>query len=268
MKFIRPGILLWFALMVVPAGLARAADQITKSFDVMVFTRPLPGKDAEFNQWYDRQHVPDLLRVPGFTAARRWKLLIGATPTSTLPPYLVIYEVQTGNLAVANAEVAKRAADGTIRHGAALDYPAIETVIMTPIGPKVFAKDLPRTSAAMAIPGKTKLADYALIVFTRPMPGRDAEFNAFYNQKHMPDVIRVPGFVSGQRFEMVSNESHNLDIPPYLVIYEFRSFDLNATIAEIMRRAKTGITRTSSSFSPDAMVYYFAPLGPRVLAAP
>jgi len=266
MRFIRRSILLGMALL--GAGLAKAAQPPANNYDVMVFTRPVPGTDAEFNAWYDQQHVPDLLRVPGFMAARRWKLQIGATPTSTLPPYLVIYEVQTGNLAATDAEVAKRAANGTIRHGAALDYPAIETVIMAPIGPKIFAKDLPGTRPALAVPGNTSLMDYSLVVFTRPMPGREAEYNAFYNEKHMPDVIRVPGFISGRRFHMVSNESHNRDIPPYLVIYDFKSYDLSATIAEILRRAKTGVTRMSSSFSPDAMVYYFAPLGPRVLAAP
>ena len=99
------------------------------------------------------------------------------------------------------------------------------------------------------------MASICFSVFTRPMPVREAEYNVFYNEKHMPDVIRVPGFISGQRFHLVSNESHNRDIPPYLVVYDFKSYDLSATIAEIRRRAKTGITRTSSSFSPDAMVY-------------
>lgn len=39
-----------------------------------VFTNCTPGDDAEFNDWYDKVHVPDLLKVPGVVACRRSKL--------------------------------------------------------------------------------------------------------------------------------------------------------------------------------------------------
>ena len=30
----------------------------------VVMTNSGEGKDAEFNRWYDNQHIPDVLRVP------------------------------------------------------------------------------------------------------------------------------------------------------------------------------------------------------------
>ncbi|RYE52896.1 MAG: hypothetical protein EOP18_09985 [Rhizobiaceae bacterium] len=39
-----------------------------------VFTNCTPGDDAEFNDWYDNVHVPDLLKVPGVVACSRSSL--------------------------------------------------------------------------------------------------------------------------------------------------------------------------------------------------
>jgi len=46
-----------------------------------------PEHEAEFNLWYDREHIPDRVGVPGFIAARRHQGLPGA-----LWPYLALYE--------------------------------------------------------------------------------------------------------------------------------------------------------------------------------
>ena len=31
-----------------------------------------PAQEDEFNDWYDLEHVPERLRVPGFLNAQRW----------------------------------------------------------------------------------------------------------------------------------------------------------------------------------------------------
>ena len=41
-----------------------------------VFTNCTPGDDAEFNDWYNNVHVPDLLKVPGVVACRRSSLSV------------------------------------------------------------------------------------------------------------------------------------------------------------------------------------------------
>ena len=54
----------------------------------VVITTPLPGKDDEFNTWYTEQHLPDVLRFPGFVSEQRFKL----PEDSTLPGrYLALY---------------------------------------------------------------------------------------------------------------------------------------------------------------------------------
>jgi hypothetical protein len=54
---------------------------------LLVLMQPSPTFEEEFNDWYDTDHVPERLAVPGFLAARRYVCLTG------WPAYLVIYDL-------------------------------------------------------------------------------------------------------------------------------------------------------------------------------
>jgi hypothetical protein len=47
-----------------------------------------PEREAEFNDWYNTEHIPHFSRVPGVTCARRFRALCGA------PRYVALYHVQ------------------------------------------------------------------------------------------------------------------------------------------------------------------------------
>lgn len=36
-----------------------------------------PGREAEFNRWYDNEHVPDAVRMLGAIGAARYKVILG-----------------------------------------------------------------------------------------------------------------------------------------------------------------------------------------------
>jgi len=46
-----------------------------------------PGEEAQFHEWYDTEHIPDRLVLPGFAAAFRYEVDVGA------PRWMVVYEV-------------------------------------------------------------------------------------------------------------------------------------------------------------------------------
>lgn len=46
-----------------------------------------PGQEAEFHDWYDTEHIPDRLVIPGFAAASRYEVVDGE------PRWMVIYEL-------------------------------------------------------------------------------------------------------------------------------------------------------------------------------
>lgn len=59
---------------------------------LLTMTEPPPAMDEEFNAWYDGEHLPERLAIPGFRSARRW--------VADLAPgegrYLATYELASG----------------------------------------------------------------------------------------------------------------------------------------------------------------------------
>lgn len=47
-----------------------------------------PEDEAEFNEWYDKEHIPMFLKVPGVLSAKRAVVLKGYSK----PKYITIYE--------------------------------------------------------------------------------------------------------------------------------------------------------------------------------
>ena len=97
--------------------------------------------------------------------------------------------------------------------------------------------------------GTGAVGSYRMYVFTNPTAGQDAAYNDWYDHQHVPDVLNVPGFLTGQRFAMVDPEQHNpVKLPRYLALFELTSRGLVATDAEILARGRDGRTVGSPSF--------------------
>ena len=52
-----------------------------------------PAHDAEFNEWYDHEHIPALSKVPGTICARRFKDMTGSHR------YLALYHLESPDVA-------------------------------------------------------------------------------------------------------------------------------------------------------------------------
>jgi hypothetical protein len=100
----------------------------------MIITNAVPGKEQEFNTWYDQQHIADVLRVPGFVAARRFEL---AQPESDLPGrYLALYEIETDDPQAALAELTRRAGTEQMVMSEALDRSRVSATLFAALGPR------------------------------------------------------------------------------------------------------------------------------------
>ncbi len=53
-----------------------------------------PDNDAEFNNWYTHQHLPERVGVPGFSRGRRWGVPKGAKHGKGAQ-YFTLYEIET-----------------------------------------------------------------------------------------------------------------------------------------------------------------------------
>jgi hypothetical protein len=98
----------------------------------VVITDALPGREEEFNAWYDQQHLADVLRVPGFVAAQRFKL---AQPENSLPGrYLALYEIETEDPEAALAELTKRSGTEQMIMTEAMDLSKVSATLFAAAG--------------------------------------------------------------------------------------------------------------------------------------
>ncbi len=78
------------------------------------------------------------------------------------------------------------------------------------------------------------MARYSYVVFSRPVLGQEAEYNDWYDDQHLSDVLRVPGFISARRFKSSDDQGGD---GAYLAIYDIESDDPAQTLAELHSRA-------------------------------
>ncbi len=74
-----------------------AAYKMPDTDYLFVVAHDIPSnKEAEFTAWYDTEHIPAMLRVPGFVSARRFKLAPLSAESrrqSSSPRYVTIYDL-------------------------------------------------------------------------------------------------------------------------------------------------------------------------------
>jgi hypothetical protein len=68
------------------------------------------------------------------------------------------------------------------------------------------------------------MAKQILVVVSNSTPGQDDEYNRWYTEQHLDDVLRVPGVVAAQRFKVAFDGAKSL-LGPYLAIYEIETDD-------------------------------------------
>jgi hypothetical protein len=115
-------------------------------YTFVVLTNPVAGKEAEFNDWYNGQHIPDVLNVPGFVCAQRFRLADSqfGGKGSTTHKYLALYEIETDDLAGTLKELRARGGTAEIVPTETLDTGSVATFVFTPIAGKVMAHDVKR----------------------------------------------------------------------------------------------------------------------------
>jgi hypothetical protein len=93
---------------------------------MVVQSRPVSAdREHEYNEWYTSVHIPEILAVPGFTGARRYKV------TSTDGPvYVAVYDIEADDVTAPVKELSARSAAG--RHTRsdllATDPPPVVTI--------------------------------------------------------------------------------------------------------------------------------------------
>ena len=147
-----------------------------------------PKYEEEFNAWYNTEHLPELLTLPGFLDAARYVATRGA------PKYLAVYEL-TSIEAVRSPEFSKRQ----------------RTPWETRMSPRVTGKNLTRIVGRQIFPRTVENPDRgmapALQIGRMSVPdSADAAWNEWYNTEYIPGYRTVPGVIYARRYQALDGE--------------------------------------------------------------
>jgi len=180
-----------------------------------------PDNDAEFNDWYNIEHVPQLTALPGFVRTRRY-----FCEKSDIR-YLAWYET----------------ADETIEAGPDFQYIVGHPTPWSLRMRKLYGdhrermnfklmRDVANASAALPAPG----APWMYIVHTDIPDYIVDEYNAWYDNEHLPRCANIPGVLRARRYTSAPCTSGNIG-PKYLTTYEMTGADVwESPAAQVARK--------------------------------
>src|SRR5260370_19060276 len=154
--------------------------------------------EDEFHDWYDLEHVPERLRVPGFINADRWigskepKLSLATYDLENVgvlhsPPYLAV----GGENGSPWTKRTARFRNSLMRYEGEQLFPGDKTA--------------PRDAAAL------------LVIAMNVAPEHEAEFNEWYNTEHIPALGGVAGTLAARRYRGAGATQR------YVALYHFAS---------------------------------------------
>jgi len=106
---------------------------------------------------------------------------------------------------------------------------------------------------------------YKLLALTAPVSSeREGEFNDWYQNVHLDQLVAIKGIKSAQRFRLAINVGEG-EASPYLAIYDIETDDIEGVMKDIASRAGTErMVMSEALAAPKAIVYQ--ELGPPVFA--
>jgi hypothetical protein len=113
-----------------------------------------------------------------------------------------------------------------------------------------------------ATKGSKKLKNYTMLVQTNAKPGREAEFNDWYSNHHLHDVLKIPGFVAAQRFQWANSEGAKPPKYKYYAAYQMKTDDVAGTLAELFKRSGTPDLPVSDAMDSDVSFAVYEAMAP------
>jgi len=154
--------------------------------------------EDEFHDWYDLEHIPERLRVPGFLNADRW---IGTTDPKVS---VATYDLDNVNVLKSPPYLAVGGENGS---------PWTKRTAR-------FRKSLLRYEGEQLFPGdKTAPREAAalMLIGMNVAPEHEHEFNEWYNTEHIPALGSVTGTLCARRYRGIGGTQR------YVALYHLTS---------------------------------------------
>ncbi len=185
---------------------------------LMVYVDIDPDQDADFNAWYNDEHLPDLLNLPGFLNAARYEAATGG------PRYLACYELESAAAMQSDAFLAYRntPSEWTQRISLSTKGRHYSRIVGTQIYPA-------ETDAYVLGRGMAPALQVGRMIVPQQV---EAKYNEYYDTVRTPANLEVPGVIAVRRYHAVEGE------PKYMTVYEFEHEKVPETQAWNERRAQ------------------------------
>jgi hypothetical protein len=173
---------------------------------LMVYCDVAAEHEDEFNRWYNEEHIPERLALPGVLNAARYKAVEGG------PSYLACYELDSADAWHSEAWQQR------LKHPTAWSQRMSPSVIGTSYIRNLYQRIYPQDLAAeTAEAGMSPV----LLIGRMSVPAHlDAKFNEAYNHERLPLCQRIPGYIRARRFEAVMGS------PKYTTVHEMTALDV------------------------------------------
>jgi hypothetical protein len=95
---------------------------------LMTFSDPVKGKEAEYDDWYQNVHLPQVCAIPGIRSAQRFRLLDTGDRESGGPRNLAVYQLDDDPQQVF-AEMIARARSGALDRSTSIDQSTVSVML-------------------------------------------------------------------------------------------------------------------------------------------
>jgi hypothetical protein len=238
---------------------------------MLVFANPIPGREAEFNDWYTNTHMGDLVQLQGWMGAQRFRLVTNVQPRLSAAGYghgyLIIWDLEDNDANAALARMTAAISGGKSRLGAAFNYTpgAGANGTFEAIGPRITRPDGKGPTLPDPSDNKTPRPNrYVLMDFANPLPGQEAEFERAINQS-IQSVLTLPGWMAAQRFRMADTPGRPSVKPKYLTVWETEGPSAQVVHDTLIGAQKNGaVKKIAAADETTAEIVYWEPITPYI----
>ncbi len=144
-----------------------------------------PELEGEFHAWYNTEHIPERLRIPGFVSAYRYSALEGS------PRWLAVYELTSP--AVLDSPEYRKWLGGPLQTAW-----TTRIIAVTRVHRGIFRLAQRQEAATKGTQSRGLLA-----VRYAASPEEHAKLNRWQEQEFSPEILALPGVTSAARYEGV-----------------------------------------------------------------
>ena len=179
-----------------------------KGTGLMLVGADIPAdKEADFNQWYQEEHLQELMGVPGILNAARYEA------TKSGPKHLAVYELESVDVVNTDAFKNRPRTEWGQKVSPSLIGTNFFNLVLDMIHPGALTDDIAGSDMANA-----------LQIGRMDVPAaNDDDWNKWYSGVYVPNYEKCPGVIRGRRWRAVRGE------PQYATVYEFENENVSET---------------------------------------